>query len=730
MAWYHTTSGKRSLDEIANDINLGVGRRIHEMRFVNGVPMDQALDAVDKSVNYLNKDQIDAAYKKHINRTLSNGVEDPHEEAFMKSELTKTATVNFKKSKWYQKDPEQGNKDAMNAVLERSIHPDQYDRARNNGISHNEVVDFINIDKKNPYHRLNLHQYTSSRQDGASHEEAMEAAKTLRPGEFNNYAFGRKIGVSHKDIMEANDAGANIFGYVAGRHQKVPHNDMIEATKAGFPTEIYSDARANTNATHKQLMEIATKYEDPIDFNFYLMNRLKGLSHEKSLVEFNPNYNPWDDLLKEGSVEQVPQDEIKPEERYDAVSRGMDLSDYYAAKRPFRVIENGRYVQPERYNRATHKEVMEAYDAGLRGNHYSFARESGATHDEIMYAHNHGIYIYDYAHIKNSKITHDEIMDAYDHGIDISDYADTRESGATHNEILDAHDHGVNLKNYSLARQSEHSHEKALRKADSEYNPWNDLLKEAALKPGLDDWWETDPDEADIQQGQPNANWFDNWDVAPTYTNDDISRDIEQDTGRGPTGIGDLGQAWRIFNTPSSKNERIVQVEKRRRKFPDHFTIKEISSLLGIDSPAIRARIRNGKFPPADIVGTSTFRGDKGNLPALWHRDTIKDLVPLPDKPKENVKQETLKVKSAKEECGKEFPRSQRIYIPKDHYLGHECCEQPWTCTLSKGHEGQHGDMSHSNQHHSCPNSGNAMYYDPSSYWWEDAPNPYTELLS
>jgi hypothetical protein len=550
MAWYHTASGKRSLDEIANDTNLGVGRRIHEMRFVNGVPMDQALDAVDKSVNYLNKDQINAAYKKHINRTLSNGVEDPHEEAFMKSELTKTATVNFKKQKWYQEDPEQGNKDAMNAVLERGVHPDQYSRARDNGILHNEVVDFINIDKKNPYHRLNLHQYTNSRQNGASHEETIEAAKALSPGDFENYAFGISFGIPHNEIMEAKSNGANMFGYVAGRIEKVPHKDMIEATKAGFPTEIYSDARANTDATHKQLMEVANKYKDPIDFNFYLQNKLKGLSHDKSLRKLDPNYNPW-----------------------------------------------------------------------------------------------------------------------------------------------------------------------------------NDLLKEATLKPGLDDWWETDPNEADIQQGQPSSNWFDDWNIAPTYINDDIGRDIEQDSGRGPAGTGDMSQAWRIFNTPSKTNQKVVQIQKRRNKFPDHFSINEISSLLGVSRQTIQKRIEIGKFPQADIVGTTTFRGDKGNLPALWHRDTIKKLVPLPDKLKENIKQEIIKVKATKEKCGKEFPRSQRLYIPENHFLGHDCCEEPWTCGLSVGHEGQHCDMSHSNQQQSCPNGGNPMYYDPSSYSWDDAPNPYIELL-
>jgi hypothetical protein len=173
--------------------------------------------------------------------------------------------------------------------------------------------------------------------------------------------------------------------------------------------------------------------------------------------------------------------------------------------------------------------------------------------------------------------------------------------------------------------------------------------KEAALKPGLDDWWETDPDEADMQQGQPSANWFENWNVTPTYINDEIGRDIEHDTGRGPAGIGDFDQAWRIFNTPDRKHEQIVQIEKHRRKFPDHFTINEISGLLGVTREAIQARIKNGKFPKADIAGTTGFKGDKGNLPALWHRDTIKDLVPLPDKPKENVKQKTIKVNAAKE---------------------------------------------------------------------------------
>jgi len=86
MKWY-LASDKRSLNEIANDSTIGVGKRIHEMRYVNGVSFDKALDAVGQVAGYMSRDKIIDAYHKHLNKSLENGVTNPYEEAFMKSEL-------------------------------------------------------------------------------------------------------------------------------------------------------------------------------------------------------------------------------------------------------------------------------------------------------------------------------------------------------------------------------------------------------------------------------------------------------------------------------------------------------------------------------------------------------------------------------------------------------------------------------------------------------------------
>ena len=157
-------------------------------------------------------------------------------------------------------------------------------------------------------------------------------------------------------------------------------------------------------------------------------------------------------------------------------------------------------------------------------------------------------------------------------------------------------------------------------------------FKYAVVKPGLDDYWDEDPNETNIQNGQPSVNWYDGWNTVPTYINDEVGRDIEQNSGRAPTGVGDFNQSYRVFNNPSYKQKQVEEINKRRQKYPDHFNINEISNLLGVSRTTIQDRIKNGAFPKPDVKGTTTFKGDKGNLPAIWHRDTIKHLIDLPEK--------------------------------------------------------------------------------------------------
>lgn len=104
MVWYEA-SNSRSISEVASDSTIGVGKRIHELRFVNGIPLDKALDAVSNWVGYMSRDKLFESYQKHLNKSLSNGVSDPHEEAFMQSELNnKHDHIDFGTTsmKWFE----------------------------------------------------------------------------------------------------------------------------------------------------------------------------------------------------------------------------------------------------------------------------------------------------------------------------------------------------------------------------------------------------------------------------------------------------------------------------------------------------------------------------------------------------------------------------------------------------------------------------------------------------
>lgn len=271
----------RSTSDILNDLSIGVGTRIHQLRY-QGMPLDKAIDAVGQVADYMDADKLKAAYQKHLTRTLANGVEDPHEEAFMRSEL--------------------GEKDDQRSVKEGSSIDSYYEQAmdkkytmwrdesKKHGITSREWKD-ARANDIDPMHYINMREY------GANHDQSKEA---LQHSDSYTYKDLLDAGASHDDILDLYRTGEDIYKFKSAVRCGATGSELIDAKNRLSPDEFsgYLNYRGwDRFVSDERLQKLRN---DPRQFQA-MSDRV---SHEKTMSFIKPEYNPWDDMLKEGAAKK------------------------------------------------------------------------------------------------------------------------------------------------------------------------------------------------------------------------------------------------------------------------------------------------------------------------------------------------------------------------------------------------------------------------------------------
>ena len=243
-------NSSRSVDEVTGDTSIGVGKRIHELRFDNGMPFDTAIDAVGDKASYMSRDKLIKAYQKHLTKTLANGVQDPHEEAFMQSELdTRTS------SKWYLASSKPTDAEIAEANS-KNVNLRNYGYAKNAGATHNEILD--------------------------AHSKGIYLI---------DYAFARQS-ATHNEILDAHSKGIYLDDYNYAKNYGATHNEILDAHSKNVGLRNYGDAR-EYGATHNEVLDAHSKGLNLVSYGYA---RAAGASHTRAICNQIPDYNPYSEI--------------------------------------------------------------------------------------------------------------------------------------------------------------------------------------------------------------------------------------------------------------------------------------------------------------------------------------------------------------------------------------------------------------------------------------------------
>ena len=454
------SSTNRLVSQIVGDTTIGVGKRIHELRFNNGMPLDKAISAVGEQANYMSRDKLNKAYHKHLTNSLKNGVEDPHEESFMQSELnTRTS------SKWYESS-------------EKVMPSSEHNPWENNPIDIDSIGtlpgekdkmpcpcpdDRCKLTEGDPRHgTMNGYNYkckcrpckaASSEYQREYKKDKLEEMQQNLEHSFHGTAQGYNIG------CRCDPCKAAIF-----EHQREYKKDKLEEMQQNP-----DDPRHGTTHGH----DVGCRCDQC---------KAARSEYDREYRKNKKNSKKW----------YLAYNEITDEERNDAKANGINLRDYGYARElgathnetlevHSKGIDLRDYANAREWG-VTHNEALDMHSKGLDIGNYGYARDSGATHNEVLEAHSKGINLKNYGYARGYGATHNEILDADSKGINIDDYGYARESGATHNEVLDAHSKGLDIGDYAIAREWDTNHEQALTELLFDYNPWDDVFNKNASK--------------------------------------------------------------------------------------------------------------------------------------------------------------------------------------------------------------------------------------------------------
>ena len=353
-------NSSRSVDEVTGDTSIGVGKRIHELRFDNGMPFDTAIDAVGDKASYMSRDKLIKAYQKHLTKTLANGVQDPHEEAFMQSELdTRTSSVLHKNASY------------------GPLTLDQLDEWH--GLTTQQQKNYFYLRRQKEFDNF----------DGIDHDEAMQVAKM--PIDPEKHRLLRTWGTTKNQALFVFINQINTNDYLNAINAGVTHEEFMDANATRMSMTHYTNAR-RIGATHDEIME-AHKYGiKPLTYSYH---RQYPMNHKDILRKIGEGYNPYSEInWKMSSKWYLASSKPTGAEMADADSKNIGL-DGYAYARAYG---------------ATHNETLDAHDRGINIWHYALSREHGATHNEILDAHDKGIDLHGYSAAKQKNNTHYEIL--------------------------------------------------------------------------------------------------------------------------------------------------------------------------------------------------------------------------------------------------------------------------------------------------------------------------------
>jgi len=531
MDWYNVVIGKRSIDDVTNDHTIGIGRRVHELRFVNGITMDKAIDAVSKVNNYMDKNQIIEAYHKHLNKTLSNGVEDPYEEAFMKSEINKKTS-----NKWYEFNKTATTiKQKINDVenIFNSGYANSYFTARNGNISHDNYMEAMQVIPKSSMmdyakagsvasHKqlmdvnnqgYKLKGYSIARLNGLGHAKTINLLKQKVP--IVSYSEAFKSGANDSEIKDAMKKKVNMKDYSYLRahgiwedsslgYKKINnHKESVEVLSHPEKIDIYDyNTAKESNATHKEFMDIVNKFGNN-STNDYANYRWISHSHDssKDLMLRGIEYEDYHSLINSAFSRFLHNDArnyndrnpISHKDIIDFSNRGYDVKDLAQARMrcPLSYADaldlqnkNVNVLSYSLFKNAgfDHDESIKILKKGIDAKSYLQIRSEknkSITHDEAIDALNHGIKGEDaiaYPTLRKS-LDHNTIIDLYNNGIPLKPYSDAVECGATKIEMNEVKKLGVNVQDYADLRSNYGTtHEDSLNKLVPNYNPYKNLF--------------------------------------------------------------------------------------------------------------------------------------------------------------------------------------------------------------------------------------------------------------
>jgi len=293
------------------------------------------------------------------------------------------------------------NEEAL-SVYGKRIPQGDYCRARENGATHNEVID---AHKKT----RNLDFYSNARLGGiATHDEALHAYSVRANGLY--YGKLRNVGLEHTEAESLSQKpkcekylilrGAfPLWGHNINKNC-ASHEEALEALKipiiandnqyyGGNPTR-YAQARI-AGADHKDLIDIAKN--QPQNFNDYCKIRKSNANDA---------------------------------EAKDIIKKGIDVNKYCEARPEIYDYD----LQNIKKQIVTHDEAMDAVKNLKDVTLYTQMRLDGVKHQNAIVDSNtfekNNIDTQDYRTLKHFNVPHDEIMDAVHKNIDLDDYRNNR----------------------------------------------------------------------------------------------------------------------------------------------------------------------------------------------------------------------------------------------------------------------------------------------------------------
>ena len=458
------SSTNRSVSQIVGDTTIGVGKRIHELRFNNGMPLDKAISAVGEQANYMSRDKLNKAYHKHLTNSLKNGVEDPHEESFMQSELnTRTS------SKWY-------------LASEKVMPSSEHNPWENNPIDIDSIGTLPGEKDKMPCPcpddrcKLTKGDLRHGTMTGYSYNCKCRPCRDAKV-QYNR-KYNKNNNIKPSDPVTPNVDQQNILTQYSVENMNNDVDDPRHGTTRGYDIGCRCDpcksARNEYDREYRKNKKNSKKW--------YLAS-IEPTDEEKNDARAKGiNLYDYGKAREHGATHN---------EILDMHSKGLGLHDYaYARQRGAthnEILEarsNGINLHDYAYARqydVNHNEALEADSKGINLRDYANVRYS-ATHNEILDAHSKGLDIFDYGCARRYGATHNEILDAHSKSLDLLRYATARRYGATHNEILDANSKGISLRDYAYTRSSDANHEQALTEFLPDYNPWDDIFNKNSSK--------------------------------------------------------------------------------------------------------------------------------------------------------------------------------------------------------------------------------------------------------